>query len=65
VKLYDLSKDIHEDKDLAAEQPEKVKQLQARWDEWNHGNVKPLWGPDYGDDDGAEPGAGKKKKAAK
>jgi arylsulfatase A-like enzyme len=65
VKLYDLSKDIHEDKDLAAEQPEKVKQLQARWDEWNHGNVKPLWGPDYGDDDGAEPGAGKKKKAGK
>ena len=65
VKLYDLSKDIHEDKDLAAEQPEKVKQLQARWDEWNHGNVKPLWGPDYGDNDGAEPGAAKKKKAAK
>ncbi|MEY4033982.1 MAG: hypothetical protein RL492_1176 [Verrucomicrobiota bacterium] len=65
VKLYDLSKDIHEDKDLAAEQPEKVKQLQARWDEWNHGNVKPLWGPDYGDNDGAEPGAAKKKKAGK
>ena len=65
VKLYDLSKDIHEDKDLAAEQPEKVKQLQARWDEWNRGNVKPLWGPDYGDNDGAEPGAAKKKKAGK
>jgi len=65
VKLYDLSKDIHEDKDLAAEQPEKVKQLQARWDEWNRGNVKPLWGPDYGDNDGAEPGAVKKKKAGK
>ena len=65
VKLYDLSKDIHEDKDLAAEQPEKVKQLQARWDEWNRGNVKPLWGSDYSDHDGPEPGAAKKKKAAK
>lgn len=65
VKLYDLSKDIHEDRDLSAEQPEKVKQLQARWDEWNRGNVKPLWGADYGDNDGAEPGSAKKKKAAK
>lgn len=45
VKLYDLAKDIHEDKDLAAEQPEKVKQLQALWDEWNRSNIKPLWGP--------------------
>ena len=65
VKLYDLSKDIHEDRDLSAEQPAKVKQLQARWDEWNRGNVKPLWGADYGDNDGAEPGSAKKKKAAK
>lgn len=65
AKLYDLSKDIHEDKDLAAEQPEKVKQLQARWDEWNRSNSKPLWGADYADNDGAEPGAAKKKKAAK
>lgn len=65
AKLYDLSKDIHEDKDLAAEQPEKVKQLQALWDEWNRGNVKPLWGNDYSDNDGPEPGVAKKKKAAK
>ena len=65
VKLYDLSKDIHEDKDLAAEQPEKVKQLQARWDEWNRGNMKPLWGSDYSDRDGPEPGAAKKKKSGK
>ena len=65
ARLYDLSKDIHEDKDLAAEQPEKVKQLQALWDEWNRGNMKPLWGADYGDNDGPEPGAAKKKKAAK
>jgi arylsulfatase A-like enzyme len=65
ARLYDLSKDLHEDKDLAAEQPEKVKQLQALWDEWNRGNMKPLWGSDYSDNDGPEPGAAKKKKAAK
>jgi len=65
LKLYNLSKDIHEDKDLTAEQPEKVKQLQALWDEWNRSNIKPLWGADYADNDGAEPGAAKKKKAAK
>jgi len=65
ARLYDLSKDIHEDKDLAAEQPEKVKQLQALWDEWNRGNVKPLWGSDFSDNDGPEPGAAKKKKAGK
>jgi arylsulfatase A-like enzyme len=67
VKLYDLSADIHEDKDLAAEKPEKVKELQARWDEWNKANVKPLWGSGGQDNDGPEPGSGKKgkKKAAK
>jgi len=65
LKLYNLSKDIHEDNDLTAEQPEKVKQLQALWDEWNRSNIKPLWGADYADNDGAEPGAAKKKKAAK
>lgn len=65
ARLYDLSKDIHEDKDLAAEQPEKVKQLQALWEEWNRGNVKPLWGADYGDSDGPEPGSAKKKKPGK
>lgn len=65
AKLYDLAQDLHEDKDLAAAQPEKVKQLQAQWDEWNRGNVKPLWGSDNSDHDGPEPGAAKKKKAAK
>lgn len=67
VKLYDLANDLHEDKDLAAERPEKVKELQTRWDEWNQANVKPLWGSGGGDNDGPEPGVNKKgkKKAAK
>jgi arylsulfatase A-like enzyme len=43
-KLYNLSTDIGEAKDLAAEMPDKVKELQAKWDTWNQGNVAPLWG---------------------
>jgi arylsulfatase A-like enzyme len=67
AKLYDLANDVHEDKDLAAEHQDKVKELQARWDEWNQANVKPLWGSGGGDNDGPEPGVTKKgkKKAAK
>ena len=67
ARLYNLAQDIHEDKDLAAEMPEKAKALQARWDEWNKANVKPLWGGGAGDNDGPEPDAPRKgkKKAAK
>jgi len=67
AKLYNLATDIHEDKDLSAEMPEKAKELQARWDEWNKTNVKPLWGAGANDNDGPEPGVAKKgkKKAAK
>ena len=31
-------------KALAAEMPDKVKELRAKWDAWNVGNVAPLWG---------------------
>jgi arylsulfatase A-like enzyme len=44
AKLYNLANDIHEDKDLAAEMPDKVKELQTQWDAWNQSNVAPLWG---------------------
>jgi arylsulfatase A-like enzyme len=44
AKLYNLADDIGEKTDLAAKQPEKAKELQAAWDEWNKGNVAPLWG---------------------
>jgi arylsulfatase A-like enzyme len=66
AKLYNLATDVHEDKDLAAEMPDKVKELQSLWDEWNKANVKPLWGSGAKDNDGPEPGVTKKhkKKAA-
>jgi hypothetical protein len=43
-KLYDLAKDIGESKDLAAQEPAKVKDLQATWDKWNAELIDPLWG---------------------
>jgi arylsulfatase A-like enzyme len=41
--LYNLATDIGEKTDLAAQQPEKVKQLQALWDTWNAKNEPPRW----------------------
>lgn len=35
--LYDVAHDPGETKDLRAEQPELVRQLEARWQEWNAG----------------------------
>jgi len=69
AKLYNLAADIGETKDLAAEMPDKVKELQSRWDAWNVANVRPLWGSGQKDSDGAEPGAplpkkGKRAKSA-
>jgi arylsulfatase A-like enzyme len=44
AKLYNLTDDPGEKNDLAAREPEKVKDLQLAWDDWNKGNVPPLWG---------------------
>jgi arylsulfatase A-like enzyme len=56
-RLYNLASDIHEDHDLSAAQPDKVRELQSLWDAWNRANIRPLWGNRGGDSDGAEPGA--------
>lgn len=42
-KLYDLANDVGERRDLAAEMPARVAELQARWDAWNAGNIPPAW----------------------
>ncbi len=65
VKLYNLSKDIGEAKDLAATMPDKVKELQAAWNEWDKANIKPLWGGGKADGDDAAPDAPAKKKKKK
>ncbi len=61
-RLYNLASDIHEDHDLSAAMPEKVKQMQAKWDDWNKLNTPPRASKDDGsDNDGPEPGTAKKK----
>jgi arylsulfatase A-like enzyme len=65
TKLYNLAADIGETNDLAATMPEKVKELQSKWDAWNMANVRPLWGSAHTDNDGAEPGARPPKKSKK
>ncbi len=63
ARLYSLADDIGESRDLATAMPDKVQELQARWDDWNKANVKPLWGGGKGDSDGAEPSQPPTKKA--
>jgi arylsulfatase A-like enzyme len=44
-RLYDLAADRTEQRDLAAEQPHRVKELAAKWDAWAaRANVLPLGG---------------------
>ena len=41
--MYDLAKDVEEEKDLAAEHPDVVKRMQAAWTAWNKKNIAPLF----------------------
>jgi arylsulfatase A-like enzyme len=59
-ELYDLATDIGESKDLAAGQPEKVKELQAMWDKWSAEQAPPS-APDSGPAKGGGKKKGKKK----
>ncbi len=43
--LFNLTTDISEQKNLATEQPEKLKQLEDAYAEWNRANIPPKWGP--------------------
>ena len=62
AKLYNLKDDIGETKDLAASMPDKLSELQAKWDAWNKDNKPPLWGGGGGE--GGEGGKAKKAKKA-
>ena len=46
ARLYNLAEDVSEQNNVIAEEPEKAKELQAAWDEWNKSNVPPRWGQD-------------------
>jgi arylsulfatase A-like enzyme len=64
ARLYNLAEDIGEKKDLADEKPEKLAELQAKWDAWNATLMPPLWGNGKGEDTPKKKGKGKKKRGA-
>ncbi|MDP6356318.1 MAG: sulfatase-like hydrolase/transferase [Planctomycetota bacterium] len=43
LSLYHLVNDIHEDRNLAAENPDRVRALKAAYDQWDASNMEPLW----------------------
>jgi arylsulfatase A-like enzyme len=45
AKLYNLAQDIGEANDLAARNPEKLKELETAWRQWSAQQARPLWGP--------------------
>jgi arylsulfatase A-like enzyme len=45
AKLYNLTNDIGEKNDIAADHPEKVKELSEAWNAWNATLVDPKWTP--------------------
>ncbi len=42
-ELYNLAEDVGETKNLASENPEKVKELKRDWQQWNKDNIEPLF----------------------
>ena len=43
VRLYNLAEDIGEKNDLSAQRPQKVRELQTIWEQWNAQLSKPRW----------------------
>jgi arylsulfatase A-like enzyme len=43
--LFNLKNDIGETTDLAAKEPERLRQLAAAWEKWNSELADPRWGP--------------------
>jgi arylsulfatase A-like enzyme len=60
AELYNLRDDIGESKNLAAAQPDKVRELAAAWNAWNAEQVGAKWNPQRAVEGGK---AGKKRKA--
>jgi arylsulfatase A-like enzyme len=63
-KLYNLKNDIGETLNVIGAEPDKAKELQTAWDEWNKLNVAPLWGGGQRNAIGLRNRAGRGKKAA-
>lgn len=64
AELYNLAQDIGETKNLAATNPEKLKELSDAWNALNTQMMDPQWGPvNRGEKKSAKKGKGKGKKA--
>jgi arylsulfatase A-like enzyme len=48
AQLFNVTNDIGEKTNLAAQEPAKVKELATAWDEWNKSNIPPKWTPGGG-----------------
>jgi hypothetical protein len=64
AELYNLDKDIGESNNLAASEPDKVKELAAAWDKWNAELVPPKWKQGNAGKKGGGAGGGAKKRKA-
>jgi arylsulfatase A-like enzyme len=64
-QLYDLSKDIGEAHDVAAQHPEIVAELSQAWEKWNEKNIAPIWHGAANEDPTAPQPAAKGKGKAK
>ena len=42
-QLYDLAKDVSEQKDLSAAEPTRAQELAALWEKWNAAQIPPRW----------------------
>lgn len=47
-RLINLAEDIGEANDLSAKHPDKLKELQAKWDAWSKEQAPAAWGPEGG-----------------
>jgi arylsulfatase A-like enzyme len=50
--LYNIATDIGETRDLSTTMPDKMRELQTKWDAWNKTLIKPAWPYGKGDSDG-------------
>jgi arylsulfatase A-like enzyme len=64
-ELYDIDRDRAEQHDLAAQEPNRVKQMTAQWETWakRSGAIPWIWQPAYGEPPGSDsrPAKGAKK----
>ncbi|HNQ22524.1 MAG TPA: sulfatase [Phycisphaerae bacterium] len=53
-QLFNLSRDVGEETDLAAQEPERLRELQAAYKKWNAGNIPAKWRRSERDSRGGE-----------